>query len=147
MELWNGPEVKFNIYGIVVFDLWKGFGIHRKKFRMSPEMFGYENTLFGPKGKAHKVFGKHKRKFCGVQGPDAEAHGVWARHQDCGVWSWSPSGTLAFRAKTDFEEAFAPSLDPRAQHINRGEGLAPKTHQETPSRVPATPSPLVYPPS
>ena len=49
--------------------------------------------------------------------------------------------------KTNFEEAFTPSFDPRAQHINRGAGLAPKTHQETPSRVPATPSPLVYPPS
>jgi hypothetical protein len=27
----------------------------------------------------------------------------------------------------------------RAQHINRGAGLAPRTHQDTPSRVPATP--------
>ena len=59
---------------IVVFDLRKGSGIHRKGsgihrkgFRMFPEMFGYENMLFGPKGKAHKVFGKRKRKFCGVQ--------------------------------------------------------------------------------
>ena len=56
---------------IVVFDLRKGSGIHRKGFRMFPKMFGYENTLFGPKGKAHKGFGKRKRKFCGVQGPDA----------------------------------------------------------------------------
>ena len=34
---------------------------------MFPEMFGYKNMLFRPKGKAHKVFGKRKRKFCGVQ--------------------------------------------------------------------------------
>ena len=54
------------IYGIIVFGLRKGFGIHRRGFRMFPEMFGYENTLFGPKGKAHKVFGKRKRKFCRV---------------------------------------------------------------------------------
>ena len=47
--------------------------------------------------------------------------------------------------KTDLEEAFTPSFDPRAQHINKGAGLAPNTHQETPSRVPTTPSPLVYP--
>ena len=46
---------------------------------MFPEMFGYENTLFGPKGKAHKVFGKHKRKFCGVQGPDARVTSVWVQ--------------------------------------------------------------------
>ena len=49
--------------------------------------------------------------------------------------------------ETDFVESFTPSFDPKAQHINRGAGLAPNTHQETPSRVPATPSPLVYPPS
>ena len=64
------------IYGIIVFGLRKGSGIHRKEFRMSPEMFGYENTLFGPKGKAHKVFEKRKRKFCGVQGSDARVPGV-----------------------------------------------------------------------
>ena len=78
------------IYGIIVFDLRKGSVIHRKGFRMFPEMFGYENTLFGPKGKAHKVFGKRKRKFCGVQGPDARVPGVWP---------WSPRRTLAFRVK------------------------------------------------
>ena len=54
---------------IVVFDL-------RKGFRMFPEMFGYENTLFGPKGKAHKAFGKCKRKSCGYQRLDARNPGV-----------------------------------------------------------------------
>ena len=56
---------------IVVFDLWKCYRIHRKGFRMFPEMFGYENTLSGPKGKAHEAFGKCKRKFCGDQRLDA----------------------------------------------------------------------------
>ena len=84
------------IYGIIVFGLRKGSGIHRKGFRMFPEMFGYENTLFGPKGKAHKVFGKRKRKFCGVQGPDARVPGVIGNR---GVWPWSPRRTLAFRVK------------------------------------------------
>ena len=78
------------IYGIIVFGHRKGSGNHRKGFRMFPEMFGYENTLFGPKGKAHKVFGKRKRKFYGVQGPDAG---------NPGVWPWSPRRTLAFRVK------------------------------------------------
>ena len=110
------------IYGIIMFGLWKGSEIHRKGFRMFPKMFGYENTLFGPKGKAHEAFGKCKRKFCGGQGPDA---------RDPTVWPWSPRRTLAF-GKTDFEEAFTPSFDPRAQHINRGAGLAPKTQQLIP---------------
>ena len=79
-------------------------------------------------------------------GPDAEAHGVWARQ---GLWRLvlESEWDSCLSGKTDFEEAFAPSFDPRAQHINRRAGLAPKTHQETPSRVTATPFPLVYPPS
>ena len=64
------------IYGIIVFGLRKGSGIHRKGFRMFPEMFGYENTLFGAKGKAHKDYGKCKRKFCRDQRLDARDPGV-----------------------------------------------------------------------
>ena len=78
------------IYGIIVFGL-------RKGFRMFPKMFGYENTLFGPKGKAHKVFGKRKRKFCGVQGPDARVPGVWV--QTPGTLAYGPrvrEGLLPF---------------------------------------------------
>ena len=127
---------------IVVFDRRKGSGIHRKGFRMFPEMFGHENTLSGPKGKAHEVFGKRKRKFCGVQGPDAR---VQTPEPWCLALESEKDSCLS--GETDFVEAFTPSFDPKAQHINRGVGLAPKTHQETPSRVPATPSPLVYPPS
>ena len=48
----------------------------RKGFRMFPEMFGYENTLFGPKGKVHEAFGKCNRKFCGDQRLDARNPGV-----------------------------------------------------------------------
>ena len=64
---------------IIVFDLQKGSGIRRKGFWMFPEMFGYENTLFGPKGKAHKAFGKCKREFCGDHrlGVDAKNPGVY----------------------------------------------------------------------
>ena len=127
------------IYGIIVFG-------HQKGFRMFPEMFGYENTLFGPKGKAHKVFGRRKRKFCGDQRLDAR--NPWR----LGGRRWEPwrlalesEKDSCLSGETDFEEAFTPSFDPMAQHINRGVGLAPKTHQGSPSRVPATPSPLVYP--
>ena len=64
------------IYGIIAFGHRKGSRIHRKGFRMFPEIFGYE-TLFWPKGKAHKAFGKCKRKFCGDQRLDARNPGVW----------------------------------------------------------------------
>ena len=59
-----------------MFYLRKGSEIHWKGFRMFPEMFGYEHTLFGPKGEAHKAFGKCKRKFCRDQRLDARNPGV-----------------------------------------------------------------------
>jgi hypothetical protein len=67
------------IYGIIVFGLRKGSGIHQKGFWMFPEMIWCENTLFGPRGKAHEVFGKCKRKFCRDQRPDARVPGIWAQ--------------------------------------------------------------------
>ena len=132
---------------IVVFDLRKGSGIHRKGFRMFPEMFGHENTLSGPKGKAHKVFGKRKRKFCGVQEQTRGSLASGSRCREPWRLALESEKDSCLSGETDFVEAFTPSFDPKAQHINRGVGLAPKTHQETPNRVPATLSPLVYPPS
>ena len=58
-----------------MFVLWKGSIVHQKGFQMFPEMFGYENTLFGPKGKTHEAFGKCKPKFCGDKRLDARKPG------------------------------------------------------------------------
>ena len=135
------------IYGTIVFGHWKGSGIHWKGFWMFPEMFGYENTLFGPKGKAHKVFGKRKRKFTESRGQTPGSLASGSRRRETWRLALESEKDSCLSGETDFVEAFTPSFDPKAQHINRGAGLAPKTHQETPSRVPATPSPLVYPPS
>ena len=110
------------IYGIIAFDLRKGSGIHRKRFWMFPEMFGYKNTLFGPKGKAHKVFGKRKRKFCGVQGPDARVPGVWSRRREPWRLALESEKDSCLSGETDFVETFTQSFDPKAQHINRGQG-------------------------
>ena len=84
--------------------------------------------------------GQTPKTLASGPGPDAEAHGVWARRQ--GLWRLvlEVREGLFLVGKTEFEEDLTPSFDPRAQHINRGAGLAPKTHQDTPSRVPATPS-------
>ena len=102
-----------------------------------------------PRGQAHEALGRCKRSFAEARGPNAGDPGVWPWARRQGLWRLvlESEWDSCLSGKTDFEEAFAPSFDPRAQHINRGAGLAPKTHQETPSRVPATPSPLVYPPS
>ena len=78
--------------------------------------------------------------------PEARRQGPWRLGPDAG----NPGVALesekdsCLSGETDFVEAFTPSFDPKAQHINRGVGLAPETHQEKPRRVPATPSPLVY---
>ena len=112
MELRNGPEVNIDMW-IVVFDLRKGYEIHRKEFRMFPEMFGHENTLSGPKRKAHEVFGKRKRKFCGVQGPDA---------RNPGVWPWSPRRTLAFRVKPTLWRLLLQVSIPRLNIYKEGQG-------------------------
>ena len=56
------------IYGIVVFDLRKGSEIHRKRFRMFPEMFGHENTLSGPKGKPTRLLESAKGSFVETRG-------------------------------------------------------------------------------
>ena len=76
-----------------------------------------------------------QKEFCGAQGDKRRR--PWRL-----ALEFEKDSSLS--GETDFVEAFTPSFDPKAQHINRGAGLAPKTHQETPSRVLATPSPLVY---
>ena len=53
---------------IVVFDLWKGSGIHRKGFRKFPKMFGHENTLSGPKGKPMWFLESAKESFAESRG-------------------------------------------------------------------------------
>ena len=53
-----------------------------------------------------------------------------------GLFSCGPNRPCA--GKTDLEEAFTPSLDPKAQHINRGAGLAPGIDQDFPKPCAAT---------
>ena len=92
-------------------------------------------------------FGMQGKSPSRTPGLDARVPGVWV--QTPGPWrlALESEKDSCLSGETDFVEAFTPSFDPKAQHINRGAGLAPKTLQETPSRVPATPSPLVYPSS
>ena len=56
------------IYGIVVFDLRKGSGIHQKGFWMFPEMFGHENTLSGQRGKPTRLLESAKGSFAETRG-------------------------------------------------------------------------------
>ena len=109
---------------------------------MFPEMFGYENTLFWAKGESPQGFWKAQKEV--LRSPGARRQGGSRRREPWRLALESEKDSC-LSGETDFVEAFTPSFDPKAQHINRGVGLAPKTHKETPSRVPVTPSPLVYP--
>ena len=114
---------------------------------MFPEMFGHENTLSGPKGKAHEVLESAKGSFAESRGQTPGSLASGSRRREPWRLALESEKDSCLSGETDFVEAFTPSFDPKAQHINRGVGLAPKTHQETPSCVSATLSPLVYPPS
>ena len=120
------------IYGIVVFDLRKGSGIHRKGFRMFPEMFGYENTLFGPKGKPTRFLESAKGSFAESRGQTLGSLASGSRHRDPWRLALESEKDSCLLGETDFVETFTPSFDPRAQDINRGAGLAPKTQQVDP---------------
>ena len=127
--------MKFNIWDNVV---WSPEG-----FQNSPEgvpdvsrnVWVREHVIWA-KGESPQGFWKVQKEV--LRSPGARRREPWRLALE--------SEDSCLSGETDFVEAFTPSFDPKAQHINRGVGLAPKTHQETPSRVTATSSPLVYPP-
>ena len=119
------------IYEIVVFDLRKGSGIHRKGFLMFPERFGHENTLSGPKGKPTRLLESAKGSFVEYRGQTPGSLAFGSRRREPWRLALESKKDSCLSGETDFVEAFTPSFDPKAQHINRGAGLAPKTDQET----------------
>ena len=139
--------MKFNIWDNVV---WSPEG-----FRNSPEgvpdvsrnVWAREHFIWA-KGESPRGFWKVQKEV--LRRPEARRQEPWrigGRRREPWRLALESEKDSFLSGKTDFEDSFTPSFDPRAQHINKGVGLAPKTHQGTPSRVPATPSPLVYPPS
>ena len=126
-------------------------------------MFGLRNSPEGVPDVSRNVWlrehviwakGESPQGFCKAQkevlrSPGARRQGPWRLGPRREPWrlALESEKDSCLSGETDFVEAFTPSFDPKAQHINRGVGLAPKIDQETPSRVPATLSPLVYPPS
>ena len=126
-------------------DIWDNSVWTPEGFRNSPEgvsdvsrnVWVREHFIWA-KGESPQGFWKAQKEV--LRSPGARRREPWRLALDSEKDS-------CLSGETDFVEAFTPSFDPKAQHINRGVGLAPKTHQETPSRVPATLSPLVYPPS
>jgi hypothetical protein len=108
----------------------------------------------GQRGKTHEVLESAKGSFAAALSGTTAGKAVLPRKRyyrlgeavlplvrgaagiRVGLFPCGPNRPCA--GKTDLVEAFCPSLDPRAQHINRGAGLAHGIHQDFPSRVPAT---------
>ena len=128
------------IYGIIVFG-------HRKGSGCFPKCLGTRTLYLGQRGKPTRFLESAKGSFVESRGQTPGSLASGSRRREPWRLALESEKDSCLSGETDFVEAFTPSFDPKAQHINRGAGLAPKTHQETPSRVPATPSPLVYPPS
>ena len=132
---------------IVVFDLRKGSGIHRRGSGCFSKCLGTRTLYLGQRGKPTRFLESAKGSFAESRGQTPGSLASGARRREPWSLALESEKDSCLSGETDFVEAFTPSFDTKDQHINRGVGLAPKTHQETPSRVPATPSPLVYPPS
>ena len=133
------------IYGIIVFGLRKGSGIHRKVSGCFPKCFGTRTLYLGQRGKPTRFLERAKGSFAESRGQMPGSLASGSRRREPWRLALESEKDSCLSGETDFVEDFTPSFDPKAQYINRGVGLAPKTHQETPSRVPATMSPLVYP--
>ena len=122
------------IYGIIVFGLQNSVeGV----LDVSRNVWVREHVIWA-KGESPQGFWKAQKEV--LRSPGARRRESWRL-------ALESEKDSCLSGETDFVEAFTPSFDPKAQHINRGVGQAPKTHQKTPSHVSATPSPLVYRPS
>ena len=112
-----------------------------------PKCLGTTTRYLGQSGKPTRFLESAKGSFVESRGQTLGSLASGSRRWEPWRLALESEKDSCLSGKTDFEEAFTPSFDSRAQQINRGAGLAPKKHQETPSRVPATLSPLVSPPS
>ena len=112
-----------------------------------PKCLGTRTLYLGQRGKPTRFLESAKGSFAESRGQTPGSLASGSRRREPWHLALESEKDSCLSGETDFVEAFTPSFDPKAQHINRGVGLAPERHQETPSRVPETPSPLVYPPS
>ena len=98
--------------------------------------------------------GKHTRFLEGAKGSFAESRGQTpgslasgSRHREPWRLALESEKGFCLSGETNFVEACTPSFDPKAQHINRGVGLAPKNTSRYTKPCAGNPDPLVYPPS
>ena len=104
-----------------------------------PKCLGTRTLYLGQRGKPTRFLESAKGSFAESRGQTPGSLASGSRRREPWRLALESEKDSCLSGETDFVEAFTPSFDPKAQHINRGVGLAPKRHQETPSRVPANP--------
>ena len=119
------------IYGIIVFGLRKGSGIHRRGSGCFPKCLGTRTLYLGQRGKPTRFLESAKGSFAKSRGQTPGSLASGSRRRELWRLALESENDSCLACQTDFEEALSPRNDPRAQHINREAGLAPKTHQET----------------
>ena len=91
---------------------------------MFPEMFGHENTLFGPKGKAHKVFEGAKGSFAESRGQTPGSLASGSRRREPWRLALESEKDSFLSGETDFAEATGPNTgDPSIWPWARCQGL------------------------
>ena len=91
-----------------------------------------EHFILGQRGKPTRFLESAKGSFPESRGQTPGSLASGSRRRE--PWRLAPESEkdCCLSGETDFVEAFTPSFDPQAQHINRGVGLAPKTQQLIP---------------
>ena len=94
-----------------------------------PKCLGTRTLYLGQRGKPTRFLESAKGSFAESRGQTPGSLASGSRRREPWRLALESEKDSCLLGETDFVEAFTPSFDPRAQHINRGAGL-PKTHQE-----------------
>ena len=117
-------EIKFDIWDNSV---WSPEGV----LDVSRNIWVREHFIWA-KGESPQGFLESvKGSFAESRGQTPGSVASGSRHREPWRLALESEKDSCLSGETDFVEAFTPSFDPRAQDINRGAGLEPKTDQET----------------
>ena len=104
------------IYGTIVFG-------HRKGSGCFPKCLCTRTLYLGQRGKPTRFLESAKGSFAESRGQTPGSLVSGSRRREPWRLALESEKDSCLSGETDFVEAFTPSFDPKAQHINRGAGL------------------------
>ena len=102
----------------------RGFGCFSK-------CLGTRTRYLGQREKPTRFLESAKGSFAESRGQTPGSLASGARRREPWRLALESEKDSCLSGETDFEEAFTPSFEPKAQHINRGAWLAPNTSRNT----------------